>query len=54
MEIEFLSKLTNNDLRAHDYDSLQPPTGAYVDLGPDAIKLTGASIYTGYAPDISE
>ena len=43
-----------NDFRLHNYDSLQPSTSAYVDLGPDAIELTGATIYTGYAPDTSE
>ena len=45
---------TGNDFRVHDYDALQPSTSAYVNLGSNAIKLTGATIYTGYAPDTSE
>ena len=42
-----------NDFRVHDYDALQPSTSAYVNLGSNAIKLTSATIYTGYAPDTS-
>ena len=43
-----------NDFRVHDYDALQPSTSAYVNLGSNAINLTGDTIYTGYAPDTSE
>ena len=54
MDIEFLNKLANNDFRVHSYEALQPSTRVYVDLGPDAIELTGATIFTGYAPDTPE
>ena len=43
-----------NDFRVHDYDALQPSTSAYVNLGSNAINLTGDTIYTRYAPDTSE
>ena len=43
-----------NDFRVHSYDALQPSTTVYVDLGPGAIGLTGATIFTGYAPDTPE
>ena len=43
-----------NDFRVHSYDALQPSTRVYVDLGPDAIELTGATIFAGYAPDTPE
>ena len=54
MDIEFLNKLTNNDFRVRDYEALQPSSSAYINLGPDAIELTGTTIYTGYSPDTSE
>ena len=43
-----------NDFRVQDYDALQPSTSAYVNLGSNAINLTGDTIYTRYAPDTSE
>ena len=43
-----------NVFRVHYYDALQPSSSAYINLGPDAIELTGTTIYTGYSPDTSE
>ena len=43
-----------NDFRVHGYDALRPSTSAYVNLGSNAINLTGDTIYTRYAPDTSE